>query len=435
MNIISMLTKKRNKGRFTKEEIDYFIKEYCRENIPDDQASALVMAMCINVLNSEEIKELTIAMAESGEKIDMSDIDENFIEKQSIGGVGDKVTLILLPILAALDIPAGKLSNRGIGIGGSTADKFMSIPGFRADIPIDEYKDNLKEEKIGITTNFVDVATAEKKLYDIRRKIDCMDNLELVAASIMSRKIASGAKKLLINVQCGHGSTIKDYKKGKEFSKILIDSGKLAGIEIRCVISKIYEPLGKNIGNTLEVIEAIEALNGNIEKDVKQVVMEVATQIILMSGKAKKESEAKAMIEEVIKTGKALEKFKTLVKMQNGDISYIEDTEKFEKAKYKMEIKSNKTGYIQMIDSERLGNIAIYLGAGRKLYNDEIDNAAGITLVKKMDDKVKNGETIAYIYTNDESKLKGASNNFLEAYTIGKKMFNKGSAVLGVMTK
>ncbi len=435
MNIISMLTKKRNKGRFTKEEIDYFIKEYCRENIPDDQASALVMAMCINGLDSEEIKDLTIAMAESGEKIDMSDVDENFIEKQSIGGVGDKVTLILLPILAALDIPAGKLSNRGIGIGGSTADKLMSIPGFRADIPIDEYKDNLKEEKIGITTNFVDVATAEKKLYDIRRKIDCMDNLELVAASIMSRKIASGAKKLLINVQCGHGSTIKDYKKGKEFSKILIDSGKLAGIEIRCVISKIYEPLGKNIGNTLEVIEAIEALNGNIEKDVKQVIMEVATQIILMSGKVKKESEAKAMIEEVIKNGKALEKFKTLVKMQNGDISYIEDTENFEKAKYKMEIKSNKTGYIQMIDSERLGNIAIYLGAGRKLYNDEIDNASGITLVKKMDDKVKNGETIAYIYTNDESKLKGASNNFLEAYTIGKKMFNKGSAVLGVMTK
>ena len=241
MNIISMLTKKRNKGRFTKEEIDYFIKEYCRENIPDDQASALVMAMCINGLDSEEIKDLTIAMAESGEKIDMSDVDENFIEKQSIGGVGDKVTLILLPILAALDIPAGKLSNRGIGIGGSTADKFMSIPGFRADITIDEYKDNLKEEKISITTNFVDVATAEKKLYDIRRKIDCMDNLELVAASIMSRKIASGAKKLLINVQCGHGSTIKDYKKGKEFSKILIDSGKLAGIEIRCVISKIYE--------------------------------------------------------------------------------------------------------------------------------------------------------------------------------------------------
>ena len=435
MNIISILSKKRKKEKLSKDEIDYFIKEYLRETIAEEQASALIMAMCINGLDKEEIKDLTNALVESGEKLDMSDVSGNFIEKHSVGGVGDKVTLILLPILSALDIPAGKFSSRGLGIGGRTADKLMSIPGCRADITIEEYKDNLKNEKIGITSSLLDIATGEKKIYDIRRKIDCMDNLDLAAASIMSRKIASGAKKLLINIQCGHGSTIKNYKTGKEFARKLIESGSLDEKEVRCVISKIYEPLGRNIGNTLEIIETVEALKGNIEKDVKEVVMEVGIQIILMSGKAKKESEAKKMIEEVIKNGKALEKFKTLVRLQNGDISYIEDTKKLGEAKYKMEIKANKTGYIQMIDSERLGNIAVYLGAGRKLYDDEIDNQAGITLVKKMDDKVRSGETIAYIYTNDESKLKGASNNFLEAYTIGKKMFNKGSAVLGVMTR
>lgn len=435
MNIISLLTKKRKKGILTKEEIEYFVKEYGKGNIEDYQATGLVMAMCINGLTKEEIKDLTIAMAESGDQIDMSEVSENFVEKYSIGGVGDKVTLILLPILASLDIPAGKLTSKGIGLGGSTGDKLLSIPGFRSDITIEEYKDNLKDEKISVTTNLLDIAPAEKRLYDLRRKIDCMDNLNLVAASVMSRKIASGANKLLINVECGYGSSIKNYKDARILARLLMDSGKLAGKEVRCVISKMYEPQGKSIGNSLEVIEAVEALKGNFEKDVKEVVYTVGSQMILMYGIAKNEKDAKKMIDEAIKSGKALEKFKKLIELQGGDISFIEDYSKLGEAKYKFEVKSPYSGYVQMLDAERIGNIAIYLGAGRKTASDEMDYTSGIVLEKKMDDYIKEGDTIAYIYTNDESKINGASKNIIESYMIGKKMFSKGSAILAVMTK
>lgn len=435
MNIISLLTKKRKKGILTKEEIEYFVKEYGKGNIEDYQATGLVMAMCINGLTKEEIKDLTIAMAESGDQIDMSEVSENFVEKYSIGGVGDKVTLILLPILASLDIPAGKLTSKGIGLGGSTGDKLLSIPGFRSDITIEEYKDNLKDEKISVTTNLLDIAPAEKRLYDLRRKIDCMDNLNLVAASVMSRKIASGANKLLINIECGYGSSIKNYKDARILARLLMDSGKLAGKEVRCVISKMYEPQGKSIGNSLEVIEAVEALKGNFEKDVKEVVYTVGSQMILMYGIAKNEKDAKKMIDEAIKSGKALEKFKKLIELQGGDISFIEDYSKLGEAKYKFEVKSPYSGYVQMLDAERIGNIAIYLGAGRKTASDEMDYTSGIVLEKKMDDYIKEGDTIAYIYTNDESKINGASKNIIESYMIGKKMFSKGSAILAVMTK
>ena len=435
MNIISLLTKKRKKGILTKEEIEYFVKEYGKGNIEDYQATGLVMAMCINGLTKEEIKDLTIAMAESGDQIDMSEVSENFVEKYSIGGVGDKVTLILLPILASLDIPAGKLTSKGIGLGGSTGDKLLSISGFRSDITIEEYKDNLKDEKISVTTNLLDIAPAEKRLYDLRRKIDCMDNLNLVAASVMSRKIASGANKLLINIECGYGSSIKNYKDARILARLLMDSGKLAGKEVRCVISKMYEPQGKSIGNSLEVIEAVEALKGNFEKDVKEVVYTVGSQMILMYGIAKNEKDAKKMIDEAIKSGKALEKFKKLIELQGGDISFIEDYSKLGEAKYKFEVKSPYSGYVQMLDAERIGNIAIYLGAGRKTASDEMDYTSGIVLEKKMDDYIKEGDTIAYIYTNDESKINGASKNIIESYMIGKKMFSKGSAILAVMTK
>ncbi len=316
MNIISLLTKKRKKGKLSKEEIEYFVKEYSRGNIEDYQATGLVMAMCINGLDKEELKDLMIAMANSGERIDTSDISDCLVEKYSIGGVGDKISLILLPILSALDITAGKLSHRGIGISGSTADKLSSIPKIKVDISIDQYKENLKKEKIAITSNFIDIAPAEKLLYDLRRKIECIDNLQLIAASIMSRRIAVSTNKLLINIQCGNGSPIKNYKDAKVIARVLIDSGKLAGVEVRCVISKVYEPLGKCIGNSIEIIEVIEALKGYMEKDVEDLVYAIASQMIIMAGKAKNVKEAEKMARFAIKSGKALEKFKKLIEIQ-----------------------------------------------------------------------------------------------------------------------
>jgi len=365
----------------------------------------------------------------------MSDVSDNYIEKYSIGGVGDKVTLILLPILAALDIPAGKLTGKGIGIGGSTGDKLMSIPGCRADITIEEFKDNLKEEKISITKNNLDIAPFERSLYEIRRKINCMDDLNLIALSILSRKVATGAKKLVINIQCGYGSTIKNYKTGLKLGRIIMDAGKSAGIEIRCVLSKIYEPLGKSIGNRLEMKEVIDAVNGFMEKDVKELTYEIASNILIMSGKAANKAEAIEKINDVIISKKVREKFRRLIEIQNGDLNYVTDKNALGEASFKMEVKARESGYIQMIDSERLGNVAIYLGAGRKTADDEVDDDAGILLVKKMDDRVSEGDVIAYVYSNDEEKLKGAAINVAESYTIGRKLFSKGSVVLGVMTK
>ena len=435
MNIISILTKKRNRERLTQEEVEYLVSEYAKDEISIEQMTALVMAMCINGLSSTELKHFILSIAASGDRIDMSDVSKVYVEKHSIGGVGDKITLILLPILAALDLPAGKLTGTGIGIGGSTGDKLMSIPGCRADITIEEYKDNLKEEKISITKNRLNIAPFEKSLYEIRRKINCMDDLNLIALSILSRKAALGVNKLVINIQCGYGSTIKNYKTGLKLARILMDAGKSAGIEIRCVLSKIYEPLGRSIGNRLEIKEVIDALNGFMEKDVKELTYEIAENMLIMYGKAKNKAEAKNMIDDVIISKKAREKFRRLVEIQNGNVEYIKDKDALGEAKYKLEVKALESGYVQMIDAERMGNVAIYLGAGRKIADDEIDEDAGIVLLKKMDDRVKKGETVAYVYSNDEEKLKGAATNVAESYIIGRKLFSKGSVVLGVMTK
>ena len=262
-----------------------------------------------------------------------------------------------------------------------------------------------------------------------------MDDLNLIALSILSRKVATGVKKLVINIQCGHGSTIKNYKTGLKLSRILMDIGNSAGIEIRCVLSKIYEPLGKSIGNKLEIKEVIDSLNGLMEKDVKELTYEIAENMLIMYGKASSKQEAKNMIDDVIISRKAREKFRRLIEIQNGDPACIKDKNVLGEAEFKMEVRAKETGYIQMIDAERIGNVAIYLGAGRKVAEDELDDDAGIVLVKKMDDRVEEGEVIAYVYSNNEEKLKGAAVNISEAYTIGRKLFSKGSVVLGVMTK
>ena len=435
MNILDIIENKKNGYELSKEEIEYFVEKYTKDEITDYQAAALIMAICINGMTQNEILDLTVSMANSGDMLDLSDISDHIVDKHSTGGVGDKVTLIVMPIVAALGIPVAKMSGRGLGITGGTIDKLESIPGYNVNIDIKEFKQNVKDIGISLMGQTLNLAPADKKIYALRDTISCTNSIPLIASSIMSKKIAAGANAIVLDVTCGSGAFMPDKEEARKLAKLMSLIGKNAGRETVCVLTNMDEPLGYVVGNSLEVIEAVNALKGNMADDVKEVILNLAMQMMKLSGKYPNMNENKAKIMEVIENGKALEKFKTLVRMQDGDATYIEDTEKFEKAKYKMEIKSNKTGYIQMIDSERLGNIAIYLGAGRKLYDDEIDNDAGITLVKKMDDKVKIGETIAYIYTNDESKLKGASNNFLEAYTIGRKMFNKGSAVLGIMTK
>ena len=433
MNILSIIAKKRDKKILTKEELEYFVNEYTKGTITDYQAAALVMAIYINGMTNEEITNFTLAMAHSGDTLDLSDISDCIVDKHSTGGVGDKITLILMPIIASLGIPVAKMSGRGLGFTGGTADKLESIPGYRVDLSIEEFKQNVKEMGISLITSSLNLAPADKKIYALRDTISCTANIPLIASSVMSKKIASGANKILIDITCGNGAFMKDIKKAKELAAMMIKIGKLAGKEVRCVITNMDEPVGKAIGNSLEVVEAVRALKGEMTDDVKEIVIALGTQMVLMAGLTVSSIEAESMIREAISSGKAYNKFKELVANQGGDISYIEDTDKFEKAKYIIPVLAEKRGALKTINTEMIGNISVYLGAGRIRKEDKIDPAAGIMMNQRIGDIVEVGQALAYIYTNDESKIDGAVKNMKNAFELDPKRVARPKAILGII--
>lgn len=433
MNILSIIAKKRDKKALTKEEIEYFIREYTNGNITDYQAAALIMAIYINGMTNEEITYLTLAMANSGDILDLSDISDNIVDKHSTGGVGDKITIILMPIIASLGIPVAKMSGRGLGFTGGTADKLESIPGYRVDLSIEEFKENVKEMGISLITSSLNLAPADKKIYALRDTISCTANIPLIASSIMSKKIASGANKILIDITCGNGAFMKDIKQAKQLATMMIKIGKLAGREVRCVITNMDEPAGHAIGNTLEIIEAVKALKGEMPEDVREIVYSLGTQMILMAGLTQDEQEAGIMITEAIQSGKAIKKFEELVAKQGGDISYIRDTEKFEKAKYIIPIQADHRGALKKIETEMIGNISVYLGAGRIKKEDKIDFSSGIIVNKRIGDVIEVGQTLAYIHTNDKSKIDGAVKNLRSAFILDPKKVAKPKTILGII--
>ena len=430
MNILDIIAKKRDNKKLAKEEINYFIEEYTKGNITDYQAAALVMAIFINGMDDEEITNLTLAMAYSGEILDLSELG-TVVDKHSTGGVGDKVTLILMPIVAALGVPVAKMSGRGLGFTGGTADKLESIPGYSIDISIEEFKQNIKDIGISLMTQTKNLAPADKKIYALRDTIACTNSIPLISSSIMSKKIAAGANKVVLDVTCGSGAFMKNIKDAEKLSKQMSRIGKLAGKETICVITNMEEPLGNAIGNNLEVIEAIEALKGNMQEDVKQVVLELGAYILKLAGKGDNIQENKEKMLDVIKNGKAYEKFVELVEKQGGDIAYIKDTSKFEKAKYQIEICSKEDGYISEINAEEIGKLASRLGAGRMKKEDSIDYQAGVILHKKVADKVQKGEKIATLYTNKEDKIE-EKNNVTNIIKISKIKSKKIKPVLKV---
>lgn len=433
MNIISIISKKRDKKILSKEEIEYFVKEYTRGTITDYQAAALVMAIYINGMTNEEITNLTLAMANSGDTLDLSDISDCIVDKHSTGGVGDKITIILMPIIAAIGIPVAKMSGRGLGFTGGTADKLEAIPGYNVNLSIEEFKKNVKEIGISLITSNLNLAPADKKIYALRDTIACTANIPLIASSVMSKKIAAGANKIVIDITCGNGAFMKDIKQAKELATMMIKIGKLAGREVRCVITNMDEPIGNAIGNSLEVIEAVRALRGEMNEDVKEIVLALGTQMILMAGKAQSAIEAEKMIKETITSGLAYEKFKELVQNQGGDISYIETTEKFPKAKHIIPVFAEHRGALKTIDTEMVGNISVYLGAGRMRKEDTIDPAAGIIMNQRIGNVVEVGQTLAYIYTNDETKIDGAVKNLKNAFKLDPKKVAKTKPVLGII--
>ena len=417
MNILDIIAKKRDKGKLTKEEIEFFVKGYTENSITDYQAAALVMAIYINGMNEREITDLTLSMAYSGDVLDLSSLGE-VVDKHSTGGVGDKITLILMPIVASLGIPVAKMSGRGLGFTGGTVDKLESIPGYTTSVKVEDFIENVKKIGISLIGQTLNLAPADKKLYALRDTISCTESIPLIASSIMSKKIASGANKIVIDVTCGSGAFMKNVDEARELARVMTKIGELAGKETKCVITDMNEPVGYAVGNTLEVIEAIEVLKGNImPEDVKNIITELGGNMLLLANKVSSLEEGKNKILENISNGKAYNKFLELVKNQGGDISYIEDTNKFEKAKYIEPIIAEKDGKIIKLDAYTIGKMSVYLGAGRIRKEDDIDKSVGFVFNKKVGAKVTKGEILGYIHANNEDKVKELLRQ--EIFTIG----------------
>lgn len=417
MSIQDIIAKKRDKKVLNKEEINFFVQEYTKGNIEDYQASALIMAIYINGMNEEEITMLTLAMAESGDILDLKEIG-NVVDKHSTGGVGDKVTLILAPIIASLGIPVAKMSGRGLGYTGGTIDKLESIPGYNINLTEQEFINNVKKIGISLIGQTLNLAPADKKIYALRDATSTTESIPLIASSIMSKKIAAGANKIVLDVTYGSGAFMKTKERAKELADTMVKIGKLANRETISVITPMEQPLGKNIGNILEVIEAVEALKGNIQDDVKEVVLELGSQMIKLAGKGNNLDENKEKMMESIRNGKALEKFMELVKNQGGDVTYIQNIDKFEKAKYIMPVILGKCGIIKKLNAEEIGKMLVFLGGGRIRKQDIIDRSVGIVLNKKIGDTVEEKDIVAYIHANDESKGREVVKRLKEIYVV-----------------
>lgn len=409
MNILEIIEKKREHQELTKEEIEYFIKGYVNEEVADYQAAALVMAIFLNGMTKQETANLTIAMANSGEILDLSNINKIIVDKHSTGGVGDKVSICLLPLVASLGVPVAKMSGRGLGFTGGTVDKMQSIPGYKTDIDIHSFVKNVENIGISMISQTLNLAPSDKKLYALRDSISCVESIPLIASSIMSKKIASGAEKIVIDVTVGHGAFMKNIEDAKKLANEMIEIGKLANRETICILTNMDEPLGYAVGNNLEVIEAINFLKGNMPEDLKQVVLELGAYMIKLAGLGENLEENKNKMLENIKNGKAFNKFVEMVENQGGNITYLQDTNKFEKSQFIEPIIAKQSGYIKEINAEEVGKVACGLGAGRIKKEDQIDYTVGIVLNKKVSEQVNQGDVLGYIHANSKENTKFAN--------------------------
>lgn len=432
MNILDIIANKRDGKELTKEEISFFITSYVENKITDYQAAALVMAIYINGMTDEETTNLTLEMANSGDVLDLSELGL-VVDKHSTGGVGDKVTLIIMPIVAALGVLVAKMSGRGLGFTGGTADKLESIPGYKTEISDDEFRNNVKEIGISLVTQTLNLAPADKKIYALRDTISCTESIPLIASSIMSKKIAAGANKIVLDVTCGNGAFMKDIEEARKLSITMKNIGELAGKETVCIITNMDEPLGYSIGNSIEVIEAIEFLKGDMQEDVKLVVLELASYMLKLADKGDDIEENKKKVEECISSGEAYKKFIELIANQGGDISYIENTDLFTKAEYNVDIKLEKTGYIKRINTEGLGKIAGELGAGRMKKEDNIDFSAGIKIYKKIGDYINKDDIIITLHSNKKEEIEKAKKEIINLFEITDEKIEKLKPVIDVI--
>lgn len=418
MRMYDLILKKKKGEALTTEEIHYMVEGFTDGSIPDYQMSAMMMAICFQGMDKRETVDLTIAMRDSGDVLDLSGIHGIKVDKHSTGGVGDKTSLALTPIVAALGVPVAKMSGRGLGHTGGTIDKLECFSGFTTGISEETFLKNVNEIGIAIAGQTANLAPADKKLYALRDVTGTVDQMSLIASSIMSKKLASGSDAIVLDVKTGNGAFMKKFEDSVALAEEMVSIGTLAGKKTVAVITDMDQPLGCAVGNSLEVKEAIDTLNGNGPKDFKEVVFALGAQMLLAAGRAADEAQARALMEEVIADGSALKKFAEFVTAQGGDAAPVFDTSLLPVAEKELSVTAECDGYVQRILAEDIGIACMTLGGGRETKESVIDLSVGIILKKKNGDAVSAGDTLAVIYGNDDAKMEAARKKISAAYQI-----------------
>ena len=402
MRMVDIISKKRDGGELTTEEINFFIEGYTKGTIPDYQASAFAMAIYFKDMNDRERADLTMAMVHSGETIDLSAIDGIKVDKHSTGGVGDTTTLVLAPMVASLGVPVAKMSGRGLGHTGGTIDKLESVKGFHVELTKEQFIDFVNNSKVAVMGQSGNLTPADKKLYALRDVTGTVNSIPLIASSIMSKKIAAGADAIVLDVKTGAGAFMKTEEDSEKLAHAMVKIGNNVGRKTMAIISDMSQPLGFAIGNALEVKEAIDTLKGEGPEDLTELVLTLGSQMVVLGKKVKTLEEAREKLLGAIKSGKALEKFKEFLKNQGGDPSIVDNPEKLPQAKYKIPVPAKESGYVSNMVADQIGIAAMLLGAGRAAKEDKIDLAVGIVLNKKVGDKVEKGKSLMTIYSDRE---------------------------------
>lgn len=435
MKMYDLIHKKKIKEKLTTQEIEFIVQGYTAGSIPDYQMSAFLMAVCLNGMDHEETAALTVAMAHSGDLLDLSQIHGVKVDKHSTGGVGDKTSLVLGPMVASLGIPVAKMSGRGLGHTGGTIDKLESFPGFSTTITTEQFISNVNSIKMAIVGQTANLAPADKKIYALRDVTATVDNISLIASSIMSKKIASGSDVIVLDVKTGSGAFMKSFEASLALAQEMVQIGTIAGRKTYAVITDMNQPLGNAVGNTLEVIEAIDTLNGQGPKDLLEVSITLASYMLVGAEIAKDVEEARKLLNKTIEDKSALNKFAEFVRAQGGNSEPIFQTDLFEKATIAEEVAAPADGYITYIHTDEVGMTSLILGGGRETKESVIDISVGLKIHKKLGDPVIKGESLATLYANDSSKLKDAKERLLNAYVIGNEQPEKPKYVYAIVTK
>lgn len=433
MRMYDLIAKKKIGGALNKEEIDFMIKEYMSGEVKDYQMSAMLMAICFQGMNEEETALLTMAMRDSGDTLDLSGIEGIKVDKHSTGGVGDKISLVLTPMVAALGIPVAKMSGRGLGFTGGTVDKLECFPGFHTDMPEEEFIKNVNEIKMAIAGQTKNLAPADKKIYALRDVTATVDQLSLIAASIMSKKLAAGSDKIVLDVKTGSGAFMKEEKDAFALAEEMVKIGKNAGKETIAVVTDMDQPLGTAVGNAIEVKEAILSLCGAGPKDLMEVVYALGEAMVVLGGKAASKEEAHKQLEQTIEKGTALDKLAQFVEAQGGDKKYVYQPGLLATATHMIEVKSGEEGYVSGIHAEEIGRAALSLGGGRVTKESVIDPAVGVMLFKKKGDFVQKGETLSVLHANDLEKAKEAYAIVIRAYQLQQEAPKQTEMIKGVV--